>query len=181
MGCLPRHPKPGEAGPRRTDRPGREPAADRPPADGTVRATMPFALRGGIVEGLELRLSGGEIVEAKASKGEDIVRSEIALDDGARRLGELALVDASSRVGETDFVFHNTLFDENAASHIAWGNGIAWTVESLPEGERDDVGLNHSQTHIDFMMGSPEVEVDGIEAGGAAVPLLRDGRWQLSG
>ena len=149
--------------------------------EGTVRATMPFALRGTMVEGLELRLSGGEIVEMRAARGEDLVRAELDLDDGSRRLGEVALVDASSRVGETDFVFHNTLFDENAASHIAWGNGIAWTVENLPEGERGDAGLNHSQTHIDFMMGSPEVEVDGIEAGGAAVALLRDGRWQLSG
>jgi aminopeptidase len=147
--------------------------------DGTVRSTMPFALRGSIVEGLELRLSGGEIVEMRAARGEDLVRAELDLDDGSRRLGEVALVDVSSRVGETDLVFHNTLFDENAASHIAWGNGIAWTVESVPEGDRD-AGLNHSQTHIDFMMGSPEVEVDGIEAGGAAVALLRDGRWQLS-
>ena len=149
-------------------------------ADGTVRATMPFALRGGIVEGLELRLAGGEIVEAHATRGEDLVRAEIALDDGARRLGELALVDASSRVGETDLVFRNTLFDENAASHIAWGAGLAWTVEGVADEDPEAAGLNDSQTHIDFMIGSPEVEVDGVEAGGAAVPLLRDGRWQLA-
>ena len=149
-------------------------------ADGTVRATMPFALCGGIVEGLELRLAGGEIVEARATRGEDLVHAEIALDDGARRLGELALVDASSRVGETDLVFRNTLFDENAASHIAWGAGLAWTVEGVADEDPEAAGLNDSQTHIDFMIGSPEVEVDGVEAGGAAVPLLRDGRWQLA-
>ena len=149
-------------------------------AEGTVRSTMPFALRGSIVEGLELRLTGGEIVEMRADRGEDLVRAELDLDDGSRRLGEVALVDASSRVGETDLVFHNTLFDENAASHIAWGTGIAWTLEDVPAEERGAAGLNHSQTHIDFMMGSPEVEVDGVETGGGVVPLLRDGRWQLS-
>jgi aminopeptidase len=149
-------------------------------ADGTVRATMPFALRGGLVEGLELRLAAGEIVEARAARGEDLVHAELALDDGARRLGELALVDASSRVGETDLIFRNTLFDENAASHIAWGAGLAWTVDGVPADEHEAAGLNRSQTHIDFMIGSPEVEIDGVEAGGATVPLLRDGVWQLA-
>lgn len=147
-------------------------------ADGTVRSTFPLALRGGMVEGLELRLAGGEIVEARAARGEDIVRAELDIDDGARRLGELALVDSSSRVGETELVFRNTLFDENAASHIAFGAGLAWTTEGLPADDRDDA-LNVSQTHVDFMVGSPEVEVDGVEPGGTAVPLLRDGAWQL--
>jgi aminopeptidase len=149
-------------------------------AEGTVRATMPFALRGGIVEGLELRLTGGEIVEARATHGEELVRAELALDDGARRLGELALVDASSRVGDTGLVFHNTLFDENAASHIAWGAGLAWTLDGTPPEEQEAAGLNDSQTHIDFMMGSPDVEVDGVEAGGATVSILREGVWQLT-
>jgi aminopeptidase len=149
-------------------------------ADGTVRSTFPLALRGGMVEGLELRLSGGEIVEARAAQGEDILRAELDIDDGARRLGELALVDSSSRVGETDLVFRNTLFDENAASHIAFGAGLSWTVEDVPDEQRDDDALNMSQTHVDFMMGAPDVEVDGVEPGGAAVPLLRDGVWQLS-
>jgi aminopeptidase len=150
-------------------------------ADGTVRATMPFALRGGIVEGLELRLSGGEIVDVRADRGEDLVASEVALDEGARRLGELALVDASSRVGESGIVFRNTLFDENAASHIAWGAGLSWTVDGIAPEEQEAAGLNISQTHIDFMIGSPEVEVDGVEAGGGTVALLRDGVWQLNG
>jgi aminopeptidase len=149
-------------------------------AEGTVRATMPFALRGGIVEGLDLRFSGGEIVEARATRGEDIVRSELAMDDGANRLGELALVDDSSRVGDTGLVFKNTLFDENAASHIAWGAGLAWTLDGMPPEQQQAAGLNESQTHVDFMIGSPEVEVDGVEAGGTTVPLLRDGTWQLA-
>jgi aminopeptidase len=150
-------------------------------AEGTVRSTRPFALRGAIVEGLELRLAGGEIVELSATRGEELARAEIALDEGARRLGELALVDASSRVGETDLVFRNTLFDENAASHIAWGAGLAWTLDGLPPEEHAAAGLNESETHIDFMMGSPDVEVDGVESGGGTVALLRDGVWQLAG
>jgi aminopeptidase len=153
---------------------------DRRRADGTVRSTFPLALRGGMVEGLELRLSGGEIVEARAAKGEDILRAELEIDDGARRLGELALVDASSRVGETEIVFRNTLFDENAASHIAFGAGLAWTIEDLPADQRDGDALNVSQTHVDFMVGARDVEVDGVEPSGTAVPLLRDGAWQLT-
>jgi aminopeptidase len=154
---------------------------DRRRADGTVRSTFPLALRGGMVEGLELRLAAGEIVEARAAKGEDILRAELEIDDGARRLGELALVDSSSRVGETELVFRNTLFDENAASHIAFGAGLSWTVEELPDDQRDDDALNVSQTHVDFMMGAPDVEVDGVEPGGAAVPILREGVWMLDG
>jgi aminopeptidase len=150
-------------------------------AEGTVRATMPFALRGGIVDGLELRFSGGEIVEARADRGEDIVRAELDRDAGARRLGELALVDSSSRVGEAGIVFRNTLFDENAASHIAFGAGLAWTVDGIPPEQHEAAGLNESQTHTDFMIGSPEVEVDGVEPGGTAVPILRDAVWQLTG
>jgi aminopeptidase len=147
-------------------------------AEGTVRSTRPLALRGGMVEGLELRLAGGEIVEARATHGEELVRAELALDDGARRLGEVALVDDSSRIGETGVVFRNTLFDENAASHIAWGRGLAWVVEGL-DGEPESLGVNQSLTHVDFMVGAPEVEIDGVEAGGTAVPLLRGGEWQL--
>jgi aminopeptidase len=108
------------------------------------------------------------------------VQAELAVDEGARRLGELALVDVSSRVGATDIVFRNTLFDENAASHIAWGAGLAWTVDHLAPEERAAAGLNDSQTHIDFMVGAPEVEVDGIEDHGSPVPILRDGGWQLT-
>jgi aminopeptidase len=149
-------------------------------ADGTVRSTFPLALRGGMVEGLELRLAGGEIVEARAAKGEEILRAELGIDDGARRLGELALVDSSSRVGETEIVFRNTLFDENAASHIAFGAGLSWTVEDMPDDQRDGDALNVSQTHVDFMVGAADVAVDGVERGGGVVPLLRGGAWQLS-
>src|SRR3954452_3243512 len=149
-------------------------------AEGTVRSTRPLALRGGIVEGLELRLAGGEIVEARADRGQELVRGELALDEGARRLGELALVDASSRVGETDLVFRNTLFDENAASHIAFGAGLGWTLPDVAPEQQLDAGVNDSQTHTDFMIGAPEVEVAGVEPGGGTVPILRSGVGQLA-
>jgi aminopeptidase len=148
-------------------------------AEGTVRSSLPLSLRGKVVEGLELRFTGGEIVEARAERGEDVLQTEIATDDGARRLGEIALVDDSSRIGETGVVFRNTLFDENAASHIAFGSGIGWAVEHLDGGSPEELGVNDSATHVDFMIGSPELEIDGIEGDGRAVPLLRGGRWLL--
>jgi aminopeptidase len=148
-------------------------------AEGTVRSSMPLSLRGKVIEGLQLRFAGGEIVEARAERGEDVLQAEIGTDDGARRLGEVALVDESSRVGETGVVFRNTLFDENAASHIAFGSGIGWAVEHLDGDSPEELGVNDSATHVDFMVGSPELEIDGVEAGGASVPLLREGRWQL--
>ncbi|HEX6742861.1 MAG TPA: aminopeptidase [Solirubrobacteraceae bacterium] len=148
-------------------------------AEGTVRSTMPLALHGTIIQGLELRVAGGEIVEARATRGEDALRTELGLDEGARRFGEVALVDASSRVGETGVIFNNTLFDENAAAHIAWGNALPWALDDVPADQHLAAGLNQSATHTDFMVGSPEVEIDGVEAGGAAVPLLRGGVWQL--
>jgi aminopeptidase len=148
-------------------------------AEGSVRSTMPLALRGTLVEGLELRVAGGEIVEARARRGEDALRAELATDDGARRFGEVALVDASSRVGETGVTFNNTLFDENAAAHIAWGRAIPWALDHVPPDQHVAAGLNESATHTDFMVGAPEVEIDGVEGGGAAVALLRGGVWQL--
>jgi aminopeptidase len=149
-------------------------------AEGTVRSTMPLALHGTLVEGLELRFAGGEIVEARARSGEAAVRTDLALDDGAKRLGEVALVDASSRVGDAGVIFRNTLYDENAAAHIAWGSAIPWALDHLPVDEHAAAGLNESATHVDFMVGAPEVEIDGVEPGGAAVPILRDGAWQLA-
>jgi aminopeptidase len=146
-------------------------------ADGVVRSTLPLALRGALVEGLELRFAGGEIVEVRAREGEDVVRGELATDDGARRLGELALVDDSSRVGATGVTFRNTLLDENAASHIAWGQGFSWVLGEDPPADPAEHGVNDSAIHTDFMIGSPEIEVDGIDARGAALPLLRGGRW----
>jgi aminopeptidase len=150
--------------------------------DGTVRSTLPLQIQGNIVRGLEIRFEGGRAVEVRAASGEDVMRTHVATDDGAARLGEVALVDGRSAVGETGLVFYDTLFDENAASHIALGapilQAVPWAVDLDPE-ERVARGVNHSSTHTDFMIGSDELEVDGVTASGEAVPILRNGDWLL--
>jgi aminopeptidase len=148
-------------------------------AEGTIRSSLPLALRGGVVEGLELTFAGGVCTDIRAEKGADLVRADMDIDEGGRRIGEIALVDKTSRIGETGVVFKNTLFDENAAAHIAWGDGISWTLDDLSIDEAHTAGMNESDTHTDFMVGSPELEVDGIAADGKAVPILREGRWVL--
>jgi aminopeptidase len=152
----------------------------RDSAEGTVRSSMPLALRGGVVEGLELTFSGGVVTDIRADRGADLVRADMDIDAGGRRIGEVALVDVSSRVGETGVVFRNTLFDENAAAHIAWGDGISWVLGDRSIDEAHAAGMNGSDTHTDFMIGCPELEIDGIAPDGAAVPILRDGRWVLN-
>jgi aminopeptidase len=148
-------------------------------AEGTIRSSLPLALRGGVVEGLELTFSGGVCTDIRADKGADLVRADMDIDEGGRRIGEIALVDKTSRIGETGVVFKNTLFDENAAAHIAWGDGISWTLDDLSVEDAHAAGMNESDTHTDFMVGSPELEIDGITADGEAVPILRDGGWVL--
>ena len=149
---------------------------------GTVACTKPLALNSMIVEGLRLRFEEGVCVHVEADKNEEAVLADMGRDVGARRLGEVALVDASSAVGKTGVVFHNTLFDENADSHIAWGQGFDHAVRDLPAepDERDKVGFNNSVTHTDTMIGGPGVDVDGITMSGERVPLLRDNLWQLA-
>ena len=150
--------------------------------DGVVRSTKPLVLFGTLVRDIEIRFSGGRAVEIRAAEGEAVLRESMATDAGASRLGELALVDNDSRVARTGLTFFNTLFDENAASHLAYGQGLP---EALPGGEamswdeRDALGLNQSGTHVDFMVGSPEVDIDGIERGGTAVPVMRGGEFAL--
>jgi aminopeptidase len=152
---------------------------DRNRAEGVVRSTKPLALNGGVIEGLEVTFKDGEITEVRAEKGADIVRAQLETDENAKRLGEIALVDSSSQVEAAGLVFFNTLFDENAVSHIAYGAGFEWTVEDFPEGAPERELLNQSTVHTDFMVGGREVEIDGVARDGSAVPLLYGGEWQL--
>jgi aminopeptidase len=152
-------------------------------ADGTVRATYPLQIQGTIVRGLEVRFENGRAVDVRAEQGEQLMRTHVATDDGAARLGEVALVDASSRVGRTGIVFYDTLFDENAASHIAFGMAILQGVNgssALSPEERQGRGVNHSSIHTDFMIGSNVVDVSGVDAHGDETPILRSGDWVLA-
>jgi aminopeptidase len=156
---------------------------DRRRADGVVRATRPLGLQGTLVRGLELRFAGGRIVEARAETGVEVVRAQLATEEGARSLGELALVDGTSRVGRTGLTFLNTLLDENATCHLAYGHTagcVTDEVSELPAERQAELGVNQSSIHTDFMVGGPEVAVDGLRADGTVVPLLRNDVWQLA-
>jgi aminopeptidase len=143
--------------------------------EGHVTATKPLVLRDGtIIRGLRVRFEGGRAVKIDADENAGALRSLAAMDEGASRLGELALVDRQGRIGPLDTVFYDTLLDENAASHVAIGNGFAFAI-----GDEDRERMNVSGTHVDFMIGSPELDVTGVTRDGERVPLLRGGDWQL--
>jgi aminopeptidase len=143
-------------------------------AEGTVRSSRPLVLDGDIIEGLQLTVKDGKIVDVQADKGAGIVRGQLEVDDRAAYFGEIALVDGTSRVGQTHTTFFDTLYDENATCHIAYGFG----VPEVFDGEPGD-GMNVSGVHTDFMVGGPELAVDGITKDGRAIPILREDVWQL--
>jgi aminopeptidase len=142
--------------------------------EGVVRSTKPLVLGGSIIRGLEVEFRGGRAVRIDADEGADVLRNYAAKDDGAARLGEVALVDRHGRIGPLGTVFYDTLFDENAASHIALGEAIDITVPEELKGR-----ANRSEIHVDFMIGGPDVDVDGVTQDGDAVPVLRGGDWQV--
>ncbi len=151
--------------------------------EGVVRSTKPLSLFGTIVRDLELRFEAGRIVEVNATSGAEAVRAQLESDAQAPFLGEVALVDGTSRVGKTGLVFFETLFDENATCHIAYGAAIVQNIadaESWSTEERLARGVNHATIHTDFMIGGPEVDVDGLDADGSVTPLIRGDVWQLA-
>jgi aminopeptidase len=157
---------------------------DRSRADGVIRTTRPLVMpdAGVLVEDLVVTFEGGRIVDAQASRGLDAVRAQLDSDEGARSLGEVSIVEGSSRVRAAGVTFHNTLYDENTGAHVAWGQGFPFAV---PEGtgksreELAEAGLNFSSVHTDVVIGGPAVDVDGLLADGTVVPLLRDDAWAL--
>jgi aminopeptidase len=142
--------------------------------DGTVRATKPLYSQGRIIEGLAIRFEGGRAVQIDADSGAETLRAVVEQDEGGARLGEVALVDREGRIGPLDTVFYDTLLDENAASHLALGSAYETAA-----GEEDQKRLNRSSIHVDFMIGSPEVDVTGITTSGDRVPVLRNSVWQI--
>jgi aminopeptidase len=157
-------------------------APDARRVDGTVSATYPLQLQGTVIRNLRIRFDAGRAVEIHADEGQDFIRAFAASDDGSSRLGEVALVDRTSRVGRTGLVFYDTLFDENAASHIALGSAISQAIPraaDLSRAARHEQGINSSSLHADFMIGSPEVHVWGVSVDGAETPILAGGDWVL--
>jgi aminopeptidase len=149
---------------------------DRRATEGTFTCTFPLSFRGRLIEGLRGEFRGGRLVrlDAASRKDRDFLASYLDSDEGARRLGELALVDASSRIGRTGRIFFNTLLDENAAAHIAFGQGFGTTRAEKPARH-----LNRSTTHLDVMIGGPDLEATGIDGKGRRIDLIRDGAWQI--
>jgi aminopeptidase len=144
--------------------------------EGTFTCTFPLSFRGRLIRGLRGELRGGELVrlDADSKKDRNFVSSYLDTDSAGRRLGEIALVDSSSRIGQSGRIYFNTLLDENAAAHIAFGAGFVSTRTQKPMR-----GLNRSAVHLDVMVGSPELEVTGFDEKGRHVPLIHDGAWQI--
>ncbi|MBN2472789.1 MAG: aminopeptidase, partial [Anaerolineae bacterium] len=154
------------------------PQRDR--VDGTVASTKPLNLGGSLIENFSLTFKDGAVVDVQAEKGEEHLRKLLDTDDGARRLGEIALVPHSSPISASGLLFYNTLYDENASCHVALGRAYRMTMEN--GGAMDDdafaaAGGNNSLIHVDFMIGSGELDIDGIMASGEAEPVMRGGEW----
>ena len=150
--------------------------------DGIVCSSKPLSYQGSLIDGIKVRFEKGRIVEMSAAKGEDAFRSLIATDEGAARLGEVALVPHSSPISASGIIFNNTLFDENAASHIAVGQSYSDNIRdggSRSAEEKAALGANSSLVHVDWMIGSGDLDVDGVMANGKSEALMRQGEWAI--
>ena len=147
---------------------------------GTVSSTKPLSHQGTLIDNICVKFEAGSITEAHASKGEEVLLKVLDSDEGARRLGEVALVPHSSPISQSGLLFYNTLFDENAASHIALGQCYSKCFKDGENLSKDEIikrGGNSSMIHIDWMIGSEEINVDGMNSNGAAIPIFRNGEW----
>ena len=148
--------------------------------EGYVTSTKPLSLNGSVLENIFVRFERGRIVEVKADSGQDVFSKHISTDEGASRLGEVALVPHSSPISASGLVFFNTLYDENASSHIAVGRSYAKCIkngQSMTEAELTAKGANYSNVHTDWMIGSGKIDIDGVNADGSTEPLMRKGEW----
>jgi aminopeptidase len=153
---------------------------DKGRAEGTLKATMPLSYGGRLVDEFSFTFKDGRVVSAKASKGEDVIKDILANDDGAGRVGEIALVPHSSPIAQSGLLFYNTLYDENAACHFALGRAYRFTLkggETMSSEEFAAAGGNDSLVHVDFMVGSNQLDIDGLSQDGKAEPLMRKGEW----
>ena len=150
--------------------------------DGYVKSTKPLSHQGTLIENISVVFQNGRITEAKASKGEEVFLKLIDTDDGARRLGEVALVPHSSPISQSNLLFYNTLFDENAACHIALGQCYSKCFKDGDTLSKDEViknGGNSSMIHVDWMIGSDTINIDGLDKDGRVTPVFRAGEWAL--
>ena len=148
--------------------------------DGTVSSTKPLSYQGTLIDNIKVTFKDGKIIEAHASKGEEVLQKVLKSDEGASRIGEVALVPHSSPISQSGIIFYNTLFDENAASHIALGQCYSKCFKGdldLSKEEINKRGGNSSMIHIDWMIGSDQIDVDGIDHSGNSVPIFRQGEW----
>ncbi|MBX0329060.1 aminopeptidase [Oscillochloris sp. ZM17-4] len=158
-------------------------APHRARVDGVVRASKPLNLGGSLIDDFSLAFREGRVVDVRADTGEDVLRRLIATDESAARLGEVALVPESSPIARANRIFYNTLFDENAASHIALGRAYRFNIDggvAMDNAQFAAAGGNESAIHVDFMIGSAEIDIDGLDADGNAEPLMRAGEWAFS-
>lgn len=148
--------------------------------NGTVSNTLPLSYSGNIIDNFTLTFKDGEVVDYKAGVGEEILKSILETDEGSKRLGEVALVPVDSPISNMNTLFYNTLFDENASCHIALGSAYAFCIEGGKDMTAEQLaenGLNDSTTHVDFMIGSKDLSIDGILENGEKEPVFRDGNW----
>lgn len=155
-------------------------APDSRRVDGYVSSTKPLSYAGTIISGMKFTFKDGKVVDFSAEQGEEALKNLLAIDEGAKHLGEVALVPDPSPISQSGLIFYNTLFNENASNHLAFGSAYAFNLQGgteMSEEELAEAGLNRSQTHVDFMVGSDKMNIDGIKEDGTIVPVFRNGDW----